>query len=620
MRTKTMASRKGISPAYHRALQDKESRFKAQKSITTDALEKVFRDSLKDVNSFEGVILKLQYNRDLVVSDPGSNVVDYSPVFYKAFVRVLKTDSKTLSSPCDFEGEARRTAVALHGPELTSKMISIEQASRLNLQPGSIVTCTPVRSEDGSIITYTFDPASVRKPNTDFLKKHNLICLKGRKATIIGGGEVSDPNLLLGDGAAPVTEGPSSSTEIMNTITEGEWIGKKRLGTMPQINKEAFDAAMIAFEYYNGKGKIPRQDIIMIIDWRITSTKPRLWVFDISSKSTPKAIGCCHVTHATTTAPKGSSSLGRQGKEMQNAKFYNTYGSNGSTLGAMITLNKMKDKERIYKKSRKKYGKLNDSITHTWKMPVKGLEGPCVNDNILGRTAIMHYAGYAAAGGRSHGCFGMEHPESDKIVQLTEGGCLLYGFYCADGPHKCTHSNCTAEERAQAEAIWAEAKASYSSTRGIQVERTTKGQTKTLDVKYYDTKAEAQQNFPTITGNWLLVNNKNYVAIGTGALSGIFGTNSFQWIDLSKYTSGVGTTVASPDLAAFYAKEIAMLFNPVTGALYSESTGSADYSALFNVSTNMTKNVLQNYHSIFRKIANKSSMLKIPALKGNPYE
>ena len=330
-----MASKKGISPAYHRALQDKESRFKAQKSITTDVLEKVFRDSLKDVNSFEGIILKLQYNRDLVVSEPGSNVVDYSPVFYKAFVRVLKTDSKTLSSPCDFKGDARRTAVALHGPELTSKMISIEQASRLNLQPGCVVTCTPVRSEDGTIITYTFDPASVRKPNTDFLKKHNLSCLKGRKATVIDGGEVTDPKNLLGNGVIPATEGPSSSTSVMETIADGDWIGKKRLKTMPQINKEAFEHAMIAYEYYDKLGKIPKKSPIIIIDWRITSTKPRMWIFDLTSKSTPKAIGCCHVTHATTTAPKGSSPLGKKGIEMQNAKFYNTYGSNGSTLGAM---------------------------------------------------------------------------------------------------------------------------------------------------------------------------------------------------------------------------------------------------------------------------------------------
>jgi hypothetical protein len=182
--------------------------------------------------------------------------------------------------------------------------------------------------------------------------------------------------------------------------------------------------SLIAF--YRFHSKLPSKKFVGMIDFTKAGKEPRMWVVDPSQKGWPIR-AYCKVTHGSGSQPRG-------GPGGTPTVFTNTDRSHASSLGAMVVGTPYIDHTR-------------DSLLAA---KVIGLEGPCINDRVLGRLMIMHRAKYAETGGRSHGCWGIVPQISNSVIGALEG-CLLYNFYDGNGEVMSTVSEadrCSDQDKA----------------------------------------------------------------------------------------------------------------------------------------------------------------------------
>jgi outer membrane protein OmpA-like peptidoglycan-associated protein len=175
-----------ISPAFFQALMDPETRNSILKEAKLKAVEKEWRNVLKDRKNFYGVILQLETNRKIVgLANGSTNVpetIDETPIFYKAFLRVEGVHDKSLPHPCEFDDpNIQKFVIGLHSPPAISKMIAPDMAARFNLKPGMRVHCqwNPGPAHEGKQRNFTFEPASAGKAD-----ESKDPCLRGRISRI----------------------------------------------------------------------------------------------------------------------------------------------------------------------------------------------------------------------------------------------------------------------------------------------------------------------------------------------------------------------------------------------------------------------------------------------------
>ena len=173
------------------------------------------------------------------------------------------------------------------------------------------------------------------------------------------------------------------------------------LATAPTLRPAALRAALSAWNSLRGGGAItgPR---LAVIDYGLSSTAKRLWVFDLASR---KLLFHELVAH------------GRNSGEDMAVSFSNEDGSLMTSLGAFLT-----------------------GTTYTGKngysLRLRGMD-PGVNDRAEARFIVMHGAPYVSESfarrvgrlGRSHGCPAVRLEIAHALIDRIKDGTLLYAWH-----------------------------------------------------------------------------------------------------------------------------------------------------------------------------------------------
>lgn len=415
-------SKEGFSRAFFDASSDPEARMSILKDVNIRTLEKIFKNKLEDVKSFDAIILRLEASRNVVGSSNGTTLVDERPLFYKAVLRILGVHDEILPNPCDYSDvDVQQTLISLHVPQAISTAISPDMAARYNLKPGKIVSCkyNPGPNQLGAQRGLTFEPASVGSYDPK-----EYPCL-GRRTRLMRGGFANDPKLYFKaqqqEADPTYSATPTEALDLVLGMTAEDYIGKKILKGIPaQPPKQILlDNAMIA--YMRHYKQLTNKKLITMVDFSIPGKNPRMWVIDANTKEIKAWV---HTSH-------GSNSGGKYGGIP--TSFSNIDGSHQTSLGAAKTGNRYRSQ---------KYNMM-------WTVATIGLDGPCLNDRSKSRGNLMHRADYAAKGGRSWGCYGIHSSISDDIISAISGGSLLYSFYDGKGEAGSTKndSRCPQDKR-----------------------------------------------------------------------------------------------------------------------------------------------------------------------------
>jgi hypothetical protein len=142
--------------------------------------------------------------------------------------------------------------------------------------------------------------------------------------------------------------------------------------------------------------------ILSVIDFRLPSTEPRLWVLDLARGTTRFNERVAH---------------GRGSGEDLAVAFSNVPGSNESSVG-------------LFRTAETYVGK------HGRSLRLDGLE-PGVNDHARSREIVIHSAPYCTAEhiarwgrlGRSEGCPALDPAVTDAVIDVIGGGTLLFAYY-----------------------------------------------------------------------------------------------------------------------------------------------------------------------------------------------
>ena len=166
--------------------------------------------------------------------------------------------------------------------------------------------------------------------------------------------------------------------------------------------REVFMLAMQGRDSLHRAGKLPRPNILTIIDLSMSSAKKRLWVIDLDRR---KVLENSLVAH------------GRNSGELLARSFSNKAGSMQSSLGFYVT-------GEIYQ------GK------HGYSLKLDGME-PGINDNARDRAIVIHGAHYVSRQfierygrlGRSFGCPALPLAKNKRIIDLIKDGSCLFIYY-----------------------------------------------------------------------------------------------------------------------------------------------------------------------------------------------
>jgi hypothetical protein len=170
------------------------------------------------------------------------------------------------------------------------------------------------------------------------------------------------------------------------------------------LDPAVLDMALGALECARRSGSAgERADkVLSVIDFRLPSSTPRLWVIDLDSGAT---LFTERVSHGRNTGEDAATA------------FSNIPGSNQSSLGLFRT-------GEIY------VGK------HGRSMKLDGLE-PGFNDRARDRAIVVHAASYCTGEhvaqwgrlGRSQGCPALDPAVSDAVIDTIRDGTMLFAYY-----------------------------------------------------------------------------------------------------------------------------------------------------------------------------------------------
>ena len=164
---------------------------------------------------------------------------------------------------------------------------------------------------------------------------------------------------------------------------------------------EIYKKGMIGFYKLKMEGKV-KKDLLTLIDFRMSSTKKRMWIIDVNENK---------VIHHTIMA-HGKNSGGDFA-----TKFSNRPGSNMSSIGFYLT-------------GEKYYGKYGLSLR------LDGMENG-FNSNARRRAIVLHPAKYVnnyianslGRMGRSFGCPAVPFKDSDKVVNTIANRSVMFIYY-----------------------------------------------------------------------------------------------------------------------------------------------------------------------------------------------
>lgn len=170
-------------------------------------------------------------------------------------------------------------------------------------------------------------------------------------------------------------------------------------------------ALRMAFQaYYNYKAANPKsvkKPYLYFVDYGLTNTTPRGYVFDMESLKVVD--GPFMVAHGRGSAPPSSGVPTR---------FSNRQGSNSTSLGLYLA-------QETYGFSGKSGGKYYTSVG----LRMKGLSGK-FNNSARARGVVAHGAPYVTASraGRSEGCPAVEQSRARKLLPQIANGGLVFLF------------------------------------------------------------------------------------------------------------------------------------------------------------------------------------------------
>lgn len=170
----------------------------------------------------------------------------------------------------------------------------------------------------------------------------------------------------------------------------------------PDANPKAIEQALQASECATKKLGSKPAERLALIDYSRPSVERRFWIFDLVAR---KLLLSDYVAHG-----RGS------GDNFAHA-FSNVEGSLQSSLG-------------LFKASERYVG------AHGLSLRLDGLE-PGVNDQARARAIVLHGAQYVDPKlgvtqgriGRSHGCPAVRPAVADQVVNVLQGGQMLYVYY-----------------------------------------------------------------------------------------------------------------------------------------------------------------------------------------------
>ena len=197
-----------------------------------------------------------------------------------------------------------------------------------------------------------------------------------------------------------------SAPEVRATCTEShsQSLAKQLLKQAPGLKADVLRMALRARDCAAEQGLVKRKDLLTVIDYSLPSSKPRLFVFDLSAK---KILFRELVAH-------GKNSGGNT------ADFFsNSPGSLATSLGLFVTAD-------TYVGS------------NGYSLRLKGLEEG-VNDMAWDRAIVMHGAPYVSRAairalgrlGRSWGCPAVRKEVARKMIDTLRGGSPIFAYHPA---------------------------------------------------------------------------------------------------------------------------------------------------------------------------------------------
>lgn len=176
---------------------------------------------------------------------------------------------------------------------------------------------------------------------------------------------------------------------------------QKILANAPGLDSQALKYAVKGYWWALENHEVSNRNVLTIIDFNKPSDEKRVWVINLVNSRV--------LLNTYTTQGKNSGGL-------YATRFSNRCQSNETSLGVYKTLNTY-------------YGK------HGLSERLQGLE-PGINNNAFRRDIVVHPASYASAryvsefdaAGRSWGCFGISPAVSNRFVELTKDGSIIFAY------------------------------------------------------------------------------------------------------------------------------------------------------------------------------------------------
>ncbi len=167
------------------------------------------------------------------------------------------------------------------------------------------------------------------------------------------------------------------------------------------LSPQAVETALQGYKWALKHGEVRNKNIITIVDFTISSAKPRLYVFDTQSGEVLMGL---HVTHGKNS-----------GTGAYATSFSNSNSSLKSSIGVFVTLGTYKGQ-------------------HGYSLRIKGLEAS--NNNVLRRAVVVHGANYVTPeyiahmhrAGTSWGCFAVNPQKLNLLINYIKDGSMLYAY------------------------------------------------------------------------------------------------------------------------------------------------------------------------------------------------
>jgi hypothetical protein len=205
-------------------------------------------------------------------------------------------------------------------------------------------------------------------------------------------------------GTAKAADSTASSSSAVATVTKAAleaFSGAVRPLSRPQALENAFRSY---FAYKSAHPNEVRKPYLYFVDYGLSNTTPRGYVFDMSSLK---------VVDGPFMVAHGRGSAERSGVP---TRFSNASGSNATSLGLYVA-------KATYDFRGKSAGRAYRSVG----LRLKGVSTG-FNDNALARGVVAHGAPYVARNraGRSEGCPAMEPARAERLLpKLAEGGMVF---------------------------------------------------------------------------------------------------------------------------------------------------------------------------------------------------